>query len=119
MSKMPLRVYIAGPIAGKPNANRAAFSRAVKYVERRGHMALNPHTVKVVPHLDPCPEGPPGGEGSEHTAPCYMRHDIIAMLNCDAIYLLRGWEYSIGARTEFEVARSCGLKIFYQDKGTL
>lgn len=32
----------------------------------------------------------------------------------DAIYLLDGWETSKGAKLEFDVASTCGLRIYYQ-----
>ena len=111
------RIYIAGPIAGRPNA-RAAFDAAESHLRAEGWYPINPFLV--TPHMHtgwPCPDGPDAGEGGEHTAPCYMRGDLAAMLTCDAIYLLRGWELSSGARTEFEAARAAGLTIIYQSAG--
>jgi hypothetical protein len=108
-----VRVYIAGPIAGHPHANRAAF--AAKSLELRiaGHDVVNPHHVPPWHHSGDCPEGLAAGEGGEHTAPCYMRSDLAEMLTCDAIYLLPGWERSQGARIEFLVGvHVCGLKVF-------
>ena len=40
--------------------------------------------------------------------------DFAALPLCDAIYLLDGWETSKGAKLEFDVASTCGLKIYYQ-----
>ena len=107
-----MRVYIAGPIAGKPNGNRAAF--AAKSLELRvaGHDTVNPHHVPPWHHDGDCPEGLPAGEGGSHTAPCYMRADLAEMLTCDAIYLLPGWERSQGARIEYLLAvHVVGLKL--------
>jgi hypothetical protein len=107
-----VRVYIAGPIAGHPNGNRAAFAAKALELRVAGHDVVNPHHVQPWFHHGDCPVGLPGGEGAEHTAPCYMRSDLAEMLTCDAIYLLPGWEKSQGARIEFLVAvHVCGLKL--------
>lgn len=113
-----MRTYIAGPIANKPNGNREGFHRAVFALRRAGMDPVNPHDIEPVQHDGPCPDGPTGGQEGDgvvrHNAPCYMRTDLTAMLECDAIYMLTGWEQSSGARTEFEAARAAGLTIFYE-----
>lgn len=116
-----MKVYIADPIAGHVNGNVAAFERAADYLRSVGHYPLNPHDVQPHEHKGECPPGPTAGQmadgaASEHTAPCFMRTDMLALLRCDAIYLLNGWERSSGARTEFEVARAAGLYLMYESK---
>ena len=37
--------------------------------------------------------------------------DMKMLLECDFIYMLRGWEMSKGAKLEHDVATSCGLKV--------
>lgn len=116
-----MRVYIAGPIAGYHNGNAAGFARAVEYLRSIGHYPVNPHDVQPHQHDGPCPKGPAAGQNAdggeaEHTAPCFMRTDMQALLRCDGIFLLNGWEYSSGARTEFEVARAAGLYLMYESK---
>lgn len=113
-----MKVYIAGPIAGRANGNIAEFQGAVEHLRSLGHYPINPHDVPPREHEGNCPVGPAAGqtadgEEAQHTAPCYMRTDMQALLRCDAIYLLHGWEQSSGARTEFEVARAAGLHIMY------
>lgn len=107
-----MKIYIAGPIAGYPDANRRAFKDAARYLRAIGHTPVNPHDIQPFPHDDFCPPGPMGGEGSEHTAPCFMRTDLIAMLGCDGVYLLEGWEDSSGARIEWLIAAHvCGIPV--------
>lgn len=108
-------VYVCGPIAGKPDANRQAFKDACLYLTHLGYEPVNPHDIGPYDHEGLCPEGPLAGEGGTHAAPCYMRSDLKALLECDAIFMLHGWMYSVGARTEFEVARACGLKLFFEE----
>lgn len=110
---MRTRVYIAGPIFGRPNNNIEAFARVEDRLRQEGFAPVNPHYVAPWRHGGSCPVGRPGAEG-EHTAPCYMRADLIALLQCDGIYLMEGWEQSQGARVEYLVARTAGLAIRYE-----
>lgn len=103
------KVYIAGPIKGMPDGNRAAFAKAAALFP----YAVNPFTVDPE-HDGDCPPGDASAEGI-HTYPCHVKYDLKAMLECDAIYLLKGWENSAGARVEFLAAQASGLTILYQD----
>lgn len=115
-----MKVYIAGPIAGYAYGNKPAFEKAAAHLRSIGHYPVNPHDVLPVEHDGDCPPGPSGGEEGDgqvrHNAPCYMRTDMLALLRCDAIFMLNGWERSSGARTEFECARAAGLYLMYQSK---
>lgn len=111
-----MKVYIAGPIAGYPDANRHAFRAAYHWLNALGHDAVNPHDVAPHVHEGECPPGPRAGESDAHTAPCYMRTDMIALLGCDAVYFLRGWERSSGAFAEFGAARAAGMQMWWQDQ---
>jgi hypothetical protein len=44
----------------------------------------------------------------------YMKHDIIEMLQCDAVYMLNNWQNSRGAKIEWQIANGLGMQIFYQ-----
>ena len=112
-----MRVYIAGPVAGYADNNRPAFQEAKAYLMDRGHVPISPLDVPMIEHPGrECPPGPAAGQDPDHSAACFMRADVLALLECDAIYLLEGWPYSLGARTEFEVARACGLELMFERK---
>jgi hypothetical protein len=108
------RVYIAGPIARKPNGNRQAFGLFADAARERGWEPVNPHEVDhghsgectgaEVPRMD-------GDFDSIHKYGCYMRADIKAMLTCEAAIFLPGWPTSAGASVERQVAQICGLTI--------
>lgn len=40
----------------------------------------------------------------------HMREDFKLLLECDAIYMGRGWERSKGCTAEFNLAIACGIK---------
>jgi len=117
-------VYIAGPIAGHPNGNIISFRRAFNRLKGLGLFPVNPHDVDPDDHLGDCPPGAPAGqtgdgEEAPHTAPCYMRTDMRALLDCDAIYMLKGFEKSSGATTELAVAKAAGLTILMESGDAL
>lgn len=84
-------VYIAGPITGKPNGNRKAFARAEEELFLMGYHPVNPHKLDH-------------SQNSDDNWFLYLRVSIAAMLKCDAIVLLDGWEESEGANIEKNIA---------------
>ena len=110
---MSRRVYIAGPMAGHDDLNIPAFEAAEHLLTARGYTPVSPHRVPPVEHADGnCPDYGyfPGEHATGHTSSaCFMRPDIEALLTCDAIYLLDGWETSRGACVEAAVARAVGI----------
>ena len=95
---MRVRVYIAGPMTGYENFNREAFHKAEEELKREGHTVLNPAVL---------PDG--------LTQPHYM--DIcMAMIRCvDAIYMLKGWQRSAGAKAELALAERLGHAVIFQE----
>lgn len=94
-----MRIYISGPISGMPDLNREAFANAATYLRARGNDVVSPH--EIISH-----------ERAEREAwewADYMREDIKALMTCDAIYMLDGWERSKGARIEHMLARQLGF----------
>jgi len=97
-----VRVYISGPITGKPNLNKDAF----QYTERKlmfcGYKTVNPHTI--------CFGVQPGSPWTD-----YMRVCIEHLARCEAIYMLPGWMFSRGAVVEWMIAKILGIKILRSD----
>lgn len=92
-----LRVYISGPMTGRPNHNKPAFYAAAALLAEAAHIPVNP--AEVCAQL-----------GATEWADC-MRADIKALCDCDAIALLPGWEMSQGAQLELHIAHRLGLAI--------
>jgi len=100
---MTKRVYISGPITGRPNGNQEAFYAAAEHLLSLGHVPVNPHDV--------CYLLPAGSTWVD-----YMKECIIALCRCQEIYMLRDWWRSRGARVEWFLARVLGLRVNYEPR---
>lgn len=94
------RVYIAGAITGRSfEEYRKQFAQAEEWFNLNGIETVNPVTL---PH------------DHDKSWESYMREGLRALLDCSAVYMLKGWEASKGATLERLVAQSVGIKIIYQ-----
>jgi len=94
-----MKVYIAGPITGEPQMNRPAFSLAADLLAGAGFEFVNPHELGAnLRRLRQLYDAKPP------EWPDYMKVCIAALLGCDAILLLPGWERSRGATLEKHLA---------------
>jgi hypothetical protein len=85
-------VFISGPMTGKPEFNRPAFNHAAAELVSQGLTVLNP---AIFP------------DGLEHHQ--YLAMTLVMLEQSEVIYLLEGWENSVGARAEVIRARELGL----------
>lgn len=115
MGEWPMmKVYVSGPISGYEEANLPAFRLAADFIALSGHKAVVPHDIWAWDHGDTkCPKA--YTEGPEHSAACYLRGDLLELLQCDAIYMIGGWQASVGAMLEHQVAAFTGLAMYYWD----
>lgn len=89
----PLVVYIAGPMTGMPNFNRRAFRIAEQMLRNLGFRPVNPAMLPI-----------------DLPDEAYMPICKAMLEQCQAIYLLTGWEQSKGALQEMQWAMELGLK---------
>lgn len=101
----PRRVYIAGPMSGYPDFNYPAFHAAARRLDAAGYIPVSPAADADERPVDP----PEPDDAAPHWY--YLRLAIAKLVNCDAIYLLDGWESSNGARLEKRIADACGLSV--------
>ena len=92
--------YIAGPMTGLPDLNSPAFHAKASELRAKGFDVVNPAEINPDQHLS--------------WQEC-MRTDIAALVFCDGIYLLPGWEASKGATLEHHIAERLGLQITYPE----
>lgn len=115
-------IYIAGPMSGIPEFNFPAFNNAAYILRRQGWKVLNPaeKDSEVVEGTSSFTDGDhiKAQEEGFNFREAYL-WDITKVMECDAIYMLRGWENSPGARGEHAVAVAMqrhypGYKIIYE-----
>lgn len=94
------RIYISGPMTGVPGLNRGAFADAARGLRSEGLEAVNPHEIGDALGIDTSWLG-------------YMREDIKALMDCDAVLALEDWQQSRGARIEVRLAIALGLPVYY------
>lgn len=89
-------VYLAGPMSGLPDYNYPAFAEAAQRMRRAGFLVVNP-----------------AENGLPASAPweSHMRQDLHAMLDCQGVALLPGWEASKGAQLEVTIARALSMQV--------
>lgn len=95
-----MKVYVSGPMTGIKDFNYPAFASAAKEMESRGYTAVNPATLNA-----------PDTSWND----C-MKADIRALVDCDAIVMIKGWERSNGAQIELNLAHRLGMEIMFFDE---
>lgn len=94
-----MKVYISGPISGLLYEEvEKAFNDAEIRLQEQGYEVVNPLN---------------NGLPRESTWNEHMRADLKLLLDCDAIYMLDGWEYSRGASLEYDLAIDLGFKLIH------
>lgn len=94
---MSKKVYLSGKITGDSNY-RQKFNAKTEDLLSYGYVVFNPAVL------------PDGFEYED-----YMDLDLLILSRCDAIFLLRDWKSSPGAKREVEEAKRLGLQILTED----
>lgn len=100
-----VRVYISGRIKGVDDA-KAVFAGAGERLRDRGYRFVNPFDCEPICTVN-CPDTPVAESGDHYD--CFMRGDVAAMISCDGLAMLPGWEASNGARIERQLAMDLGF----------
>ena len=90
------RIYISGPMTGMPRLNFPAFHAEAARLTTLGYEVVNPADLN------------PDQEMCWHEC---MRRDLAALLTCDSLALMDGWQKSAGAHLEMYVAHRVGMEI--------
>ncbi|MDR0249985.1 MAG: DUF4406 domain-containing protein [Burkholderiales bacterium] len=90
------RIYISGPMTGFYDLNVGAFRAEAARLRALGYDVINPAEINQDPNI------------SWRDA---LRNDLKALLICDTIAMLEGWQNSDGAHLEMHVAHRVGIAI--------
>ena len=93
-----MKIYLAGPMSGRPNHNFPSFNTAADQLRAAGHEVFNPAEVD---HGKP-PENVAYREALAIDLTRICEH-------ADAIALLPGWRDSRGVQAELALARALGI----------
>lgn len=91
-----MKLYLSGKMTGAPDLNFPLFYREANRLRSMGYEVVNPA------ELNPDPSA------SWHDC---MKNDLKALLDCDSIVMLEGWEDSQGAHLELHIAHRVGIKV--------
>lgn len=118
-----MRIYISGKIDEVviSDATRQKFAKAQKELEAKGHEVFNPTNEEWNHHLmqgygreiQQTALVPPGGPISKYAY--FLLRDLMALATKDAIYMLKDWTKSPGARAEHDFAKANGIEIIYEE----
>lgn len=97
-------IYIAGPMSGLPDNNFSKFFDAEARLLADGWEPINPSRFSGIFGEQPA--------GKMLDACCEAERAAIP--HCDAIYLLKGWENSKGAKRELAVALQHNLEVIVE-----
>jgi hypothetical protein len=114
MSRRRKRIYVAGPMTNREHFNFPAFDDAKRVLLNHGWVVESPADIdRKQFNFD--------GMGMKGTEPIDENllkeiavRDILAIRDCDAIYMLEGWQDSVGANAELAFAEWIGLEIIFQ-----
>lgn len=109
------RIYIAGPMRGKPLYNFPLFDEVAASLGRDGYEPVNPAELDRQAGFDPAKGHAVTPEFIEQA----RKRDLEALLTCDGILLLPGSENSKGAKAELAVAEWAGHKVYEWVNGVM
>lgn len=109
------KIYIAGPMRNHPYYNYASFKTVEQELVKLGYDAVNPHTLDFNETGFNVLDLPPDTDWTKIPSFIDLKNlvmrDISSLTSCDAIFILPGWENSIGASAELAVAHWLNLRV--------
>ena len=110
---MKPKIYIAGPMRGRPNFNYPTFHFYAARAREAGFEVENPAEIGATFGT------PKEINDNRELLAAVVEAELYALDTCHAICLLPGWERSEGARRELARALQLGLRIYVAQTMTL
>ena len=97
-----MTIFISIPVSGEDIQKQREHADHVKAaLSRAGHKPVNPFEIF-------CGDNPSYKD--------HLQYGIRALMDCQAVYLCKGWMFSRGCRIEACVAKEFGLQIMKEDQ---
>lgn len=96
-----MKIYISGKMKDLTESRiRHRFCEVAEYLRVEGYTPVNPAVLMDIPNLE---------------REDYLHIDLAMLSRCDAIYMLKGWEESEGAKLELKTAIESNKKIILEE----
>ena len=96
-----MKVYISGPISGQDrNEATSRFTKAKAMLRKAGVTPISPMDI--------------GGWGLSWSTYMKIAFDVLSSGEVDAVFMLKGWKESHGARLERYLAQLHGIHVTYE-----
>ena len=99
------KIYIAGKITGTTDYLER-FAKAEEWPNKHGYRGRVINPAKVSDGLPP----------ETTTYKDYIHIGLSMLETCDSIFMLMGWEESLGASLELQYATTLGYKVLYEQE---
>jgi hypothetical protein len=100
---------------GYENSNFDMFDRVAAYIKSTGHVPISPAEMdRFYEGWDKYP--PYDVSTTKADMKRFITRDLEAILTCQGIYMLPGWEVSKGAIVERALAEFLELNIYFHEK---
>lgn len=93
-----MKIYLSGPMTGFEDYNYPEFNFKAKALRAQGYEVFNPAETD--------------NGYQDHPRSYYLKKDVIAITECDAVAVLTGYEMSLGVLLELHVAVAIGLPVY-------
>jgi len=103
-------IYVAGKYTGK---SEWEIYNNIHHARLVAHRLWGEGWAVICPHANTAFFG--GPETHDIDRMKWLNGDLEILSRCDAIYMLLGWECSLGAKQEYAVARKLGKKVYFED----
>lgn len=97
------KIYISGAITDMPNGNKFEFEKYENKFRVLGLEPINPHKLHTEEQIE------------KFTWHDFMKSDIKALVDCDIVAVINGWQKSKGANLEVHIARHLEIPIVNAD----
>lgn len=98
-------IYVAGPYKGDVEANIAKAEAASVELWRRGWVVICPHKNTA---------GFEKYEDASLPPEVWIQGDLVILSRCDAIFMLKDWQQSAGAKEERRFAIAREIPVLYE-----